>query len=288
MVLGSEIIGKILGVCRQIPIIPLIILPIFLICGIFGNVIAPHDPIEINLMDARTPPFWQKGGNTKFLLGTDKYGRDILSRLIVGAGISLQVGFVVIFINGITGSTLALLSGFMGGWVDTVIMRAVDTMLALPYLMVAIVLAAILGPGKYNIIIILVAMGWAGSARVLRGEVLRVKGSDFISLARVAGCSSIRIMIRHIFPNIFNTLIVLATLGLGSVIIVEAILSFLGVGVPPPHPAWGSMTADGRVFMASAWWISAWPGVAILLVVLSFNLLGDWLRIRLDPKFRQL
>jgi peptide/nickel transport system permease protein len=227
-------------------------------------------------------------GTFKYFLGTDNLGRDVLSRLIVGTKISLQVGFIVVALAGTLGSLVALVSGYIGGWVDMVLMRITDTMMSMPYLMIAIVLAAVLGPSKRNIIIILALVGWAGYARVLRGEVLRIKESDFVSLAVTSGCSKARIMLIHIFPNVVNTLVVLATLQLGTVIIAESSLSFLGVGVPPPDPAWGTMVADGRSAISEYWWLCTWPGLAILLVVLSCNLVGDWLRVRLDPKFRQI
>ena len=273
---------------RGAPLIPVGILFVFIITGIFGRFFLPHDPTEMDLMAAEKPPFWMEQGSMSIFLGADDLGRDILSRLIGGAGISLQVGFVVVCIAGSVGSTVALLSGFIGGKVDTVLMMLTDMFLSLPYFLVAIVLAAILGPSKNNIIFILAILGWAGYARILRSEVLRVKESDFISMARVAGCSNFRIMVREIFPNIVNTLIIMATLNLGTIIIAESSISFLGLGVPPPEPAWGSMVADGRAFMTTSWWISFWPGLAIVFTVLSCNLLGDWLRLRLDPKFRQV
>jgi peptide/nickel transport system permease protein len=242
----------------------------------------------MDLTLALKPPFWEDGGTTSYLLGTDELGRDILSRIIGGASVSLQVGFMVVVFAGSIGSAVALISGFIGGKIDMLFMMLTDMFLALPYLLIAIVLSAILGPGKNNIIFILVFLGWDGYARVLRSEVLRVKEADFINLARVAGSSYFRIILREIFPNIVNTLIIMATLSLGTVIIAESSISYLGLGVPPPQPAWGSMVSDGRAFMSTAYWVSLWPGLAIMLVVLSCNLLGDWLRIRLDPKFRQL
>lgn len=281
-------VSKIRTAMRKAPWVSVVILIVFLVCGLFGTFIMPHDPLKTNFTETLNPPFWQEGGSLGYFLGTDYMGRDILSRLIQGAGISLQVGFIVIALAGILGTVVALLSGYLGGWVDTILMRITDTFLSMPYLMIAIALAAVLGPSKNNIILILVILGWAGYARVLRGEVLRVKEGDFVRLAIVAGCSETRIMLRHIFPNIVNTLVVLATLQLGIVIIMESSLSFLGLGVPPPEPAWGSMCADGRLHIFNAWWICFWPGLVILLVVLSANLLGDWLRVRLDPKFRQL
>ena len=279
---------NILRALKGVPIIPLIILFTFLFVGILGPAISPHDPTDADFEYTLTPPFWQEGGTTKYLLGTDNLGRDVLSRLICGARISLEVGFIVVALAGVLGSIIALLSGYLGGWVDIILMRLTDTMMSLPYLMIAIVLAAILGPSKENIIIILALVGWAGYARVLRGEVLRIRENDFVHLAVTSGCSKTRIMLVHIFPNIVNTLIVLATLQLGIVIIAESSLSFLGVGVPPPDPAWGLMVAEGRIYISTAWWLCTWPGLAILLVVLSCNLAGDWLRVRLDPKFRQL
>ncbi|MBW2053387.1 MAG: ABC transporter permease [Deltaproteobacteria bacterium] len=281
-------VRKIVRAVRGAPSISILILLTFVFVGIFGSAIAPHDPTDADFENTLTPPFFQKGGTIKYPLGTDHLGRDSLSRLICGTRISLQVGFIVVALAGMLGTTIALLSGYLGGWVDMLLMRLTDTMMSMPYLMVAIVLAAVLGPSKNNIIIILAIIGWAGYARVLRGEVLRIKERDFVHLAITSGCSKFRIMLVHIFPNIVNTLVVLATLQLGIVIIAESALSFLGVGVPPPDPAWGLMIAEGRSYISNAWWLCMWPGLAILLVVLSCNLVGDWLRVRLDPKFRQL
>jgi peptide/nickel transport system permease protein len=279
---------KIVSVMKELPLFSMILLSVFMFLGIFGEFIAPHDPTRTNLGAVLLPPFWVEGGTTAYILGTDPLGRDILSRLIGGARISIEVGFAVVIIAGTIGTVVALLSGYLGGKIDALLMRLCDIFLSIPYLMVAVVLAAVLGPSKENIIIILIILGWARYARVLRGEVLRVKEGDFVRLAVIAGCSQTRIMVRHIFPNIVNTLIIMATLQLGTVIIAEASLSFLGLGVPPPTPAWGSMCADGRNYIFDAWWISLWPGFTIMLVVLSCNFLGDWLRVRLDPKFRQI
>jgi len=242
----------------------------------------------MDLMASEKPPFWMDEGSTSHILGTDELGRDILSRLIGGANISLQVSLIVICLAGTVGSIIALLSGFMGGKVDAALMMLTDIFISMPYLLIAIVLAAVLGASKNNIILILAILGWAGYARVLRSEVLRIKSMDFINLAKVGGCSTVRIMVREIFPNIVNTLIIMATLQVGTVIIAESSISFLGLGVPPPEPAWGTMVADGRDFLTTSWWICLWPGLAILFTVLSCNLLGDWLRLRLDPKFRQI
>jgi peptide/nickel transport system permease protein len=280
---------------REAPTFPVIILMVFLFCGVLGTLWGfgaisnvPQNPNKTSFRDALTPPFWQEGGTTKHPLGTDQLGRDILSRIVVGAAVSLQVGIMVVGVAGFVGIILATTAGYLGGKIDTIIMRFVDMILSMPFLVLAVTLSAILGASKYNLILILAFVAWAWYARVLRSEVLRLKEGDFIRLAVVAGCSNIRIMVKHIFPNIVNTLVVLATLNLGVVIIAEASLSYLGLGVPPPDPAWGSMVSEGRDYIGQAWWLCVFPGVAILLVVLSFNLLGDWLRVRLDPKFRQL
>jgi len=281
-------LGKILSAIGQAPKFPTAVLLVFLICGIFGTFITPHKPNKTSFRYALTPPFWMEGGTSKYILGTDHLGRDILSRIIMGAGVSLEVGIMVTAFAGFVGSLVALLGGYLGGKVDTILMRLVDMMLSFPFLVLAVTLAAILGASKYNLIIILAVVSWAWYARVLRAEVLRLKEGDFIRLAVVGGCSKARIMVRHIFPNIVNSLVVIMTLNLGVVIIAEASMSYLGLGVPPPDPAWGSMISEGRNYIGQAWWLSFWPGVAILLTVLSFNLLGDWLRVRLDPKFRQI
>jgi peptide/nickel transport system permease protein len=229
------------------------------------------------------------GGSTEYLLGTDHIGRDVLSRLIFGARVSMIVGFTAVIFAGVLGSTLGILSGYLGGWVDQVIMRITDTWLALPALTFAIFMAAVVGPSEWNIVIILGAVYWTRYARVIRGEVLSLKERDFVRLAIVAGCSKWTIMRRHLLPNVLNTAIVLATLMLGVVIVTEAALSFLGIGVPPPKPAWGLMLADGKKgLMAGYWWLTVFPGVCIALMVLAANLLGDWLRVKLDPQLRQL
>src|SRR5467141_567118 len=271
------------------PMVPITILAVIALLAIFADVIAPHDP-QVGLLGERfRPPAWQQGGSTAYLLGTDHVGRDVLSRLIFGARVSMIVGFTAVIFAGILGTALGILSGYLGGWVDQVIMRLTDTWLALPALMFAIFLAAIAGPSMWNIVIILGITYWTRYARVIRGEVLSLKEREFVRLAIVAGCSKWTIMRRHILPNIINSAIVLGTWMLGVVIITEATLSFLGVGVPPPEPAWGLMLSDGKQsLMVGRWWLSVLPGVCIMLMVLSANLLGDWLRVKLDPQLRQL
>jgi peptide/nickel transport system permease protein len=271
------------------PLVPVLILVLFALVAIFANVLAPYDP-EVGSLAARfRPPAWQTGGTAEHLLGTDHLGRDILSRLIFGARVSMVVGFTAVIVAGVIGTGLGIVSGYLGGWVDQVIMRLTDTWLALPALTFAIFLAAIVGPSEMNIVIILGAVYWTRYARVIRGEVLSLKEREFVRLAIVAGCSKRTIMARHILPNVLNSAIVLGTLMLGVVIVTEAALSFLGVGVPPPKPAWGLMLADGKKgMMVGYWWLTVLPGTCIMLMVLSANLLGDWLRVRLDPQLRQL
>ena len=271
------------------PVIPLSILGLLLFVAVFANVLAPHDPEVGSLGERFRPPFWQQGGSEKFLLGSDHLGRDVLSRLIFGARVSIVVGFTAVLVAGVLGTGLGILSGYLGGWVDQVIMRITDTWLALPALTFAIFLAAVVGPSEMNIVIILGAVYWTRYARVIRGEVLSLKERDFVRLAIVAGCSKRTIMKRHILPNVLNSAIVLGTLMLGVVVVTEAALSFLGVGVPPPKPAWGLMLADGKKgMMAGYWWLTVLPGCCIMFMVLSANLLGDWLRVKLDPQLRQL
>ena len=274
---------------KGFPWFPVAILLTLALVAIFADAIAPHSP-EVGSLGARfKPPAWQQGGSTQFLLGTDHLGRDVLSRLIFGARVSIMVGLLAVVVAGTLGTGLGILSGYMGKWVDQVVMRVTDTWLALPALTFAIFLAAILGPSEMNIVIILSAVYWTRYARVIRGEVLSLKEREFVRLAIVAGCSKWTIMKRHILPNVINSAIVLASLQLGVVIVAEASLSFLGVGVPPPKPAWGLMLADGKKgLMAGYWWLTVLPGCCIMLMVLSANLLGDWLRVKLDPQLRQL
>ena len=228
------------------------------------------------------------GGSTKYLLGTDQLGRDILSRIIHGTRISLIVAAVTLGVGGGIGVLVGLLSGWYGGWIDEFLMRLVDIILALPLILVALVLVVAVGQSFEMIIAVLALWIWPRFARMIRGEVLLIKTLDYVALARVAGASTSRILRVHLFPGTINTLIVVATLQVGIVILVEATLSFLGAGVPPPDPAWGSMVADGRDRLVDAWWVATMPGLAILITLFSLNLFGDWLRDTLDPKLRQM
>jgi peptide/nickel transport system permease protein len=279
-----------LRIAGQLPIVPVAILIPFFLVAVFAPAIAPYDPTEpIPGAEIFSPPFWIDGANPAALLGTDFQGRDILSRLIYGARVSLIVGVMGTIVAGGIGTSLGILSGYLGGWVDQAIMRVTDAWLALPALVFAIFLATMVGPSMWNIIIILGSVYWTRYARVIRGEVLTLREREFIKLAEIAGASRTRVILRHVLPNVLNSAMVLASLTIGVVIIAEASLSFLGVGVPPPQPAWGSMLADGRsMLMVGDWWLTVLPGLCIMMVVLATQLLGDWLRIRLDPQLRNL
>lgn len=247
-----------------------------------------YSPIEQSLPNKLLPPFWQEGGTSKHLLGTDAFGRDVLTRLCYGARISLLVIASSLPVGGGIGLLIGVLAGYAGGRVDTFLMRLVDAALAFPTILFALLLAVTMGQGLRTLIIAIGLLLWARFARVMRGEVLVLKTRDFVALAQVRGCSHGRIVLAHILPNVMNTFMVLITLHVGVVILAEASLSFLGAGIPPPMPSWGQMIAEGRGKITSAWWLSLPPGVAIMLVVLAFNLFGDWLRDHLDPKLRQL
>ena len=271
------------------PIIPLLILAgLLFVPAIFADVIAPHDPVKINLSDRLQPPAWLEGGSFTYFLGTDRQGFDILSRIVHGARISLAISLLAIALGGGVGTLLGLIAAYRGGWVDTLIMRIVDIKLAFPSILLALVLVAVMGGGFTTVVLVIALLLWARFARMLRGEALSIKEQDFIARAQVAGASPMRIMMRHIFPNVVNTVVVLATLEIGHVIILESTLSFLGAGLQQPTPAWGLMVADGRTLIVSAWWLFFFPTLAIVLTVLSMNLLGDWLRDRLDPKLRNI
>src|SRR5215831_8194509 len=275
---------------RGLPVLPLAILVPFVLTAVFANYVAPYDPTEpIPGAKIFEPPFWMQGGSAHTVLGTDFQGRDVLSRLIFGARVSLIVGVAGTIVAGSIGTALGILAGYLGGWVDQVIMRVTDAWLALPGLVFAIFLATMVGPSMWNIVIILGLVYWTRYSRVIRGEVLSLREREFVKLSEIAGGSRARVILRHILPNVLNSTMVLASLTIGVVIIAEASLSFLGVGVPPPEPAWGSMLADGRsMLMVGDWWLTIFPGMCILLVVLATQLLGDWLRIRLDPQLRNL
>lgn len=269
-------------------IIPATILALLVICALFAPYLAPHPPNELSLRDRLLPPFFMEGGSTEHILGTDSLGRDILSRLIFGARISLSFSVLVIFITGAIGTILGIISGYIGGRIDSLLMRITDISLSIPGILIALLLAVSLGPSFKTVVIAVSILGWAPYARLIRGETLKLREVDFVSQARIIGSSPVRIMIKHIFPNVINSLIIISTMSVGLMIIIEATLSYLGAGIPPPNPSWGAMVADGRNLLERAWWISIFPGISIGLVVLSGNYLGDWIRDKLDPRLRRL
>jgi peptide/nickel transport system permease protein len=270
------------------PLIPALIVAVFVAGALLANWVSPANPYEQRLRARFTPPAWQKGGTWKHVLGTDRLGRDLLSRIIWGARVSLAAGVVTVLVAGLFGAAVGLVAGYYRGRVDAVLMRITDATLSFPIILLALILAVTAGPSFANVILAIAVILWARYARVIRGEVLALMEQDWVAQSRIVGCGPWRLITRHLFPNTLNTLIVLLTLQVGYVIVVEASLSFLGAGIPPPAPAWGSMIADGREFITTAWWVSFFPGLAILLVVLAFNLLGDWLRDTLDPRLGQV
>ena len=273
---------------RQLPWFPGVILTALVVAAIFAPYLSPHSPTDGDITRKLIPPIWTERGDAEHPLGTDRFGRDVLSRIIYGSRISLAVSLIAIFVAGTLGTVLGLISGYRGGLTDAVLMRLTDVGLSLPIVLIAVVMVAVSEPSLRNVILVIALLLWPRFARQVRAETLAIKEQDFVALAVVAGRSSASIIARHIFPNVVPTLLVITTLQVGFVILLEGTLSFLGVGVPPPSPAWGLMIADGRGFLATAWWISLFPGLAMLLTVLAVNLMGDWLRDHLDPRLRQI
>ena len=273
---------------HDVPWFPGLVLAALVFTAVFAFYLAPHSPTAGDITQKLIPPLWMERGDWEHPLGTDRFGRDVLSRIIHGSRISLIVSLIAIGVAGTIGTLLGLISGYRGGVTDAVLMRLTDVGLSLPTILIAVVLVAVSEPSFSNVVLVITLLLWPRFARQVRGETLAIKEQDFVALAVVAGRSSAWIISRHIFPNVVPTLLVISTLQVGYVVLLEGTLSFLGVGVPPPSPAWGLMIADGRGFLATAWWISLFPGLAMVLTVLSVNLLGDWLRDHLDPKLRQL
>jgi peptide/nickel transport system permease protein len=260
------------------------ILAVLMTCAAFAPVLAPYDPTSINILDSRIAPFqsWSHP------LGTDLLGRDMLSRLIYGARTSMLISLVALAAGAMLGTVLGLISGYEGRWLDGLIMRTVDAALGFPAILVAMIIVVLTGAGTTSVILAVALTGWARFARMIRGDVLGIKTLDFVVAARVSGCTTARIISRHIFPGTLNTLLVVTSLQVGQVILLEASLSFLGLGLPPGAPSWGIMVAEGRSVILEIWWLSLLPGLAITTVVLAFNFFGDWLRDALDPKLRRL
>lgn len=257
----------------------------FVVMALAAPLIAPHDPYATDLFRRLQPPAWMEGGEWSYLLGCDALGRDILSRIIYGARVSIFIGAAVILVATTIGTLAGLAAGYLRGWTDVVISRLVDILLGFPYLIFAIALIAMTGPGLQNIILALAYKEWVIPCRVVRGETLAAREIEYVEAARAVGGSSRYIMLREILPNILSPVVVVSTVRMAHVIILEASLSFLGLGVQPPTASWGSMVADGRSFMLEAWWVSTFPGLAILLLVLSINVVSQGLRDAFDPKF---
>jgi peptide/nickel transport system permease protein len=263
-----------------------LVLVAFLVLAAAPHLIAPHDPQLTRLTQRVRPPAWETGGSSANLFGTDPLGRDILSRIVYGARISMTIAALALLASGAIGLLAGLTAGYAGGLVDGMIMRVADAALSIPLFLVAMVLAVTRGPGELNVVMVVGALLWAQYARVLRGEVLSLRGQEYVAAARALGASGARVVWRHLLPNVLPTFLVLLTTQVGSVVLIEAALSFLGAGVPPPAPAWGTLVADGRDVAGTAWWVSFFPGLAIVLVVASLNFIGDWLRDVLDPRLR--
>ena len=272
---------------RKWPYIPAFILIVLVFAAIAAPLISPYDPVKGDLRGRSKPPIGF-GGTTEHIFGTDNQGRDIFSRIIHGARVSMSFAAITMLLSVALGAVVGAASGYFGGHIDEALMRLVDLQNALPLILAALVAVGVFGASFTTLLIIIAIFSWGTTARQIRGEILQLKQMDYVSLARIAGASSPRIIFKHLLPGVTNTLIVVATLGTGQIILTEATLSFLGVGIPPPKPAWGSMVSFGRNYIDSAWWIAVIPGVAIALVVVSLNFLGDWLRDYFDPRLRQL
>ena len=273
---------------RSLPILPVATIILLLFVGLFAPWISPYPPLDGDLDLRNANPSWLGGTGSPYLLGGDHIGRDILTRIIYGTRISLIVAGTVLIFGTLVGTVLGLLSGYIGGLLDEFIMRLVDFMYAVPFILVVLVCAVLWSPSLMLVIILLSIFTWPPFARQVRAETLTLKEMDYVSLAKVSGSSGIRICTRHILPGLFNTVMVMASLQVGSLVVTESVLNFLGVGIPAPAPSWGSMVSEGRNYISTAWWISFFPGIAILLIVFSMNFLGDWLRDRLDPRLRQI
>lgn len=263
-----------------------LVLLAIVLAAVTAGWVSAHDPNLQVLEDRLLPPVWVDGGTSASMLGTDQLGRDILTRIIYGTRVSVAVGLLSVMISGVMGVGLGLIAGYYGGWLDTLTMRLADVQLAFPFVLLALSMVAVLGPGFANIVVVLGISNWMVYARLVRGQVLSVKTSVYVDAARSVGASDARIILRHVLPNVLAPLIIVATFGVATNIIMEASLSFLGFGVPRRIPSWGSMLADGRDYMGTAWWLTTFPGLATMATVLSINLIGDWMREAFDPHLR--
>ena len=275
---------------RRYPVIPSIIVALLLFTAIAESWLLPHDPIKADVGLRHVPPFWMEDedASVSYFLGTDALGRDVLSKIIAGARVTVIVVVVAVGTGVLVGTTLGLVTGYFGGIVDDIVMRFVDAWNILPPLLIILVVVLTLGQSLWVLIGVLAMLSWPGAVRLVRAETLSLKNREYVALARVAGASNFRILVRHILPGVVNIVIVTATLGTGNIILTEAALSYLGAGIPPPEPSWGRMISEERQYIDAAWWTSFFPGMVIAMVVMSGNFLGDWFRDRFDPTLRQL
>jgi len=273
---------------KRWPIIPAVVMFVIVIGAVFAPLLAPYEPQKGDLRTRNIPPVWMDGGDSAHWLGTDNLGRDMYSRMLYGARISLFVATVAVAFGLIAGTATGIVAGYYGGMVDEILMRLVDLWSSLPFLLIALIVAISVGPSLGMVMALLAVSSWSAGSRNIRGEVLSLRGREYVQMSRVMNASDFRVIVRHLLPNVMHVVIVITTLRTGSMIIAEAGLSFLGVGVPASVPTWGLMIAQGQKFLTTTWWMSIMPGVAIFLIVMSFNFLGDWLRDRLDPRLNQL
>ena len=292
---GGNPFIRFLNAFRRWPIVSLFLLLVLSFVAIFAPIISPQSPIKNQIRDRNAPPFWygqwyeeHPKVTRTYILGADPIGRDVLSRLIHGARISMMVVIVAMVSGTVVGTALGLVAGYAGGMTDEIITRLVDIWLGLPFILLALIVAITIGAGLLTMMGLLAATAWTPFVRNVRGEVLSLRERDYVSLARVAGASPLRILLRHILPGVTNTVLVIGTLRIGQLILTESFLSFLGAGIPSPTPTWGAMIADGREYLRDAWWVSVFAGIAIGLTVLALNFFGDWMRDTFDPRLRQV
>jgi peptide/nickel transport system permease protein len=265
-----------------------LILLALLVAALLAAQVAPHNPVRERLLDRLLPPAWARDGEWQYLLGTDHLGRDVVSRIIYGSRVSLVVGFAAMTVGGALGIVLGVAAGYVGRRLDDAIMALADMQLAFPTILLAITIIAVLGPSFTNLVLVIGISGWVTYARIARAQVLSLREQEFIEAIRAQGGRPVRIVCRHILPNMLSPLIVVATLDLARTIVLESTLSFLGLGIQPPTPSWGGMLSDGREYLLTAWWIATFPGLALMLTALSFNRLGDWVRDLTDPRLRRM
>lgn len=266
------------------PLLAALICALLLIAAVFGTAITPYSETSIDFEAVMLPPAWQEEGTIRHLLGTDQLGRDSLSRIVAGAQVSLMVAVAAVVFGGVLGTFIGLIAGYFGGVLGSILSRITDAFLALPFILMALALVSAIGPGLWNIVIVMILTNWARYARLVRSEVIAIKERDFVLLARIAGVSKVTIALRHVLPNAFNSVAILAILDVGRAMMLESALSFLGLGVQPPSVSWGVMLADAKSFMGFAWWLAFFPGAAIFVSVLSFSAIGDWLHAKFDPR----